>query len=696
MKPPLALYAALAALALCAGMAAAQDICPAAAWRKLPLATKPATLAQLDISDWAPYVKSSLIPNIVGSLVALVTAVILLLSFLMWRLVKCCTCCVCVRGKGRTGKNARKVLAGGRAKALKAAVLAAATAALAAGVYGITQVDRGLVDQGLIAIDTVPTFIDTAVSAGQAAVASVQALDTQLLVTEASMQSMASSDPAAAAMLAPYISAIDDAHSSLSGFASFSSDLSNIRANTADKIETAVDGHSDLAQTIDKWRVVALYIAYALLSGLAVLVAVGTLVDWPAFVKPLVLLLLILLVLAWLIVAALTAVLRVGNDVCVNVEAKVLAMVGDSSLSLGGGSGDVSALVSYYLTGTGGTVLDIIQSTMGLDVTASLDQANSTLIDLQAAINANPALASGFGSDVAALQTLFANVSASVDSLVLALSYASFHPVWETVKGFVCCTVLNSVGASWTGLIATASCGLFLMLFVFSWIGRMDSLKQLGCCHIYSQRDYTLEGEGHSGADGHGDHAGAALAKKKAAGGLDVFDCPPSPTIMARVDDQPPPARAATPPWSSPFKASRVAPEPASPTLGAAGGVGGGAPGSQMYPAVYPGSPSAPAAALAAVPDDVALRLEAERAAQLAGQAYAMASQAQSLLDIVARSSSRVSMAAGSQPTSPHAASPGSPYGSAFSGSPGSPSPPRGSAASYGSFRSPDWTGPHA
>lgn len=49
------------------------------------------------------------------------------------------------------------------------------------------------------------------------------------------------------------LQSIDDAHSSLSGFASFSSDLDSIKANTADRIETLVDGHSDLAQTIDKW-----------------------------------------------------------------------------------------------------------------------------------------------------------------------------------------------------------------------------------------------------------------------------------------------------------------------------------------------------------------------------------------------------------------------------------------------------------
>lgn len=99
------------------------------------------------------------------------------------------------------------MLAGRAAKWLKSWVLAASAAALAAGVYGITQVDRGLVDQGLTAIDTVPAFIETAVTAGQTAVASVQALDSQLMATKASMQSMGSSDPAAAAVLAPYIAA---------------------------------------------------------------------------------------------------------------------------------------------------------------------------------------------------------------------------------------------------------------------------------------------------------------------------------------------------------------------------------------------------------------------------------------------------------------------------------------------------------
>ena len=47
----------------------------------------------------------------------------------------------------------------------------------------------------------------------------------------------------------------------------------------------------------------------------------------------------------------------------------------------------------------------------------------------QAAIAGQPLLAASLAGDTAALDTLFADVATSVDALVLALSYAAFHPV---------------------------------------------------------------------------------------------------------------------------------------------------------------------------------------------------------------------------------------------------------------------------
>ena len=84
--------------------------------------------------------------------------------------------------------------------------------------------------------------------------------------------------------------------------------------------------------------------------------------------------------------------------------------------------------MQYYLFGTGGGVLDVLQSTVGLDVEAALAATDATLGDLQAAVDAQPALAP-VAADVDAVGALFANVSASVDALEVALAYATFHPV---------------------------------------------------------------------------------------------------------------------------------------------------------------------------------------------------------------------------------------------------------------------------
>lgn len=568
-------------VALCmvaAVAAAAENECGSAApWRKLPLATKPAEMEQLDPKFWQAYMRSSLLPHVVGAAIAFVTSLILLLTFLAWRLVKCCSCFPCVRGPRTSGEKARRVLAGRGARVLKACVLGAALGALIASVWGITQVDATMIDGGLKAIDSLTGFINNAVDAGKGTVAAVGLLEDQLVVVKATL------DGSIIGPGSSYSQSIDSAISALSSFSSFSSDLDDFQSRTTGMIDDAVEEHEPLARTVDKWRAIALFIVFGLLAGLAVLIAVGTLVDWPAPVKPLVLINLILLILAWLVVLALTAVLRLGSDVCANVEAGAIRVLG---------AGDASALVTYYMTGVGGSVFAVLSSSLGIDVPAKLDEASAMLDTLRDDINANPSLEGVVGADFDVVQLRFADVGASVDALGVALSYTTFHPVWLRVKGFVCCTTLDSVGASWAGLIATATCGLILMITVFSWIGRMDSLRALGCCHIYSQRDYTLEGEGED--EGHAPHGTLSVGKKQPGGGggmdFDPSYCPPSPTIMAKKD-----ARLMSPTHGEgSIKASWVVPEPLNrpPPAGPHGGYS-----SRVYPVVQTGhKPAVPLA----------------------------------------------------------------------------------------------------
>lgn len=179
--------------------------CPASLWhRHLPLAKDPATLEQLDIANWQGYIQGSLLPHIAGPAVALIVALVFLLTFIAWRLVKYCTCCACVRGPQRKGHKAHKLLTSRKAVWLKASAAAAAAGILAGGVYGVTQVQADMVDSGLAAIDAVTAFIDHALTAGSATVAASQALDSQLMAVRDGLVALG---PGAAGLVAPYTQA---------------------------------------------------------------------------------------------------------------------------------------------------------------------------------------------------------------------------------------------------------------------------------------------------------------------------------------------------------------------------------------------------------------------------------------------------------------------------------------------------------
>lgn len=98
----------------------------------------------MDLRNWRPYIRS-VIPHVVGSAVTVAIALILLLSFLAWRLVRICfaCCCACAAGPRLGGKKAAKLVGGKGAKRLKAALLLAAAGALAGAVWGVYQASLG-------------------------------------------------------------------------------------------------------------------------------------------------------------------------------------------------------------------------------------------------------------------------------------------------------------------------------------------------------------------------------------------------------------------------------------------------------------------------------------------------------------------------------------------------------------------------
>ena len=175
----------------------------------MPLATKPATLAQLDLANWQGYARTSLVPHVVGTAIALLASLTLLLTFVAWRLVKLCACCACARGPRWRARKARALLAGGGSAWVKGAALCMAAGVLAGGVYGVTQVRADMVGPGLEAVSTVTGFIDGALAAGAATVAAVQRLDARLLAVQAGLVGLG---PMAAGLVAPYTQASNPQH----------------------------------------------------------------------------------------------------------------------------------------------------------------------------------------------------------------------------------------------------------------------------------------------------------------------------------------------------------------------------------------------------------------------------------------------------------------------------------------------------
>lgn len=73
--------------------------------------------------------------------------------------------------------------------------------------------------------------------------------------------------------------------------------------------------------------------------------------------------------------------------------------------------------------------LPTMQESMNIDVTAKLAEAEATLVQLQAAISASSALATIMSGSLVTVSGRLDDVKASVDALVAALSYDTFHPV---------------------------------------------------------------------------------------------------------------------------------------------------------------------------------------------------------------------------------------------------------------------------
>ncbi len=74
--------------------------------------------------------------------------------------------------------------------------------------------------------------------------------------------------------------------------------------------------------------------------------------------------------------------------------------------------------------------------------------------------------------------------------------------VYLAAKSLACCSALDAAGRLFAALLASGSCALAAALLACAWLHRIDQLGDLGCCHMHSVRDWSLEAQHFVGGEG--------------------------------------------------------------------------------------------------------------------------------------------------------------------------------------------------
>ncbi|KXZ51090.1 hypothetical protein GPECTOR_14g73 [Gonium pectorale] len=132
------------------------EVCPKALWKKLLFLRGPSPQSTFDnVTRWGrsqvqDYARDTVLPQVQANLVFLVIAVVTILGFLMWRLIRRCCLSCCMKescAEQRAAADPAAVLSGCRFWLLKVFLMVLALAALAATLAGIVMTRKQLVGE---------------------------------------------------------------------------------------------------------------------------------------------------------------------------------------------------------------------------------------------------------------------------------------------------------------------------------------------------------------------------------------------------------------------------------------------------------------------------------------------------------------------------------------------------------------------
>jgi hypothetical protein len=227
-------------------------------------------------------------------------------------------------------------------------------------------------------------------------------------------------------------------------------------------------------------RQAILYGTFSLALFFCLLLLAGAFLSWPAAVKVCTGLLLTLFTVCFILIVAFTAVLKVGADGCINMEAKLEEAFDDPA---------ALDILRYYLYGEGSDVQTVLQESLGFNVDSALDQvteARQELVDnVLETYQLRPLLAGLVDAAIAASY----GVEQGINDLLNSVDYDQVNPIYMGAKQYPCCRVLDFVGGVWTGLIIVGSFVFVSCILSCVLIGWFDATpgQQQGYCGCLKQ-----------------------------------------------------------------------------------------------------------------------------------------------------------------------------------------------------------------
>ncbi|KAL4435639.1 hypothetical protein ABPG77_002602 [Micractinium sp. CCAP 211/92] len=286
---------------------------------------------------------------------------------------------------------------------------------------------------------------------------------------------------------------------------------------------------------LDTLRQGVLYGLYCGACLFALVLALSKMLNWPLGVKLLTVFTLLLCLVLFAGVLALSLGLKAGSDGCANLESQVIAR----PPGLVGSPADAAkalALARYYLLGEGGGPEAVLLAAFGFDAAEVLRQINSTRSALVEEVVAPFTLGPLLAGPVDRALNLSYAIEDGVAALLAKSSYAAVHPVYETIKSFACCRTLDLAGWQWLALVLAGSFATALCLLAFSFVASLDKLGRVeGCCACYGSKHFAEEAPFATSKQGKGNpgSAAATAAALLSGGGADTKS---KPVVNLAVD----------------------------------------------------------------------------------------------------------------------------------------------------------------